>query len=283
MAENFKVACVQTNASNDIEENIAAVTALIRDAAEEGARLITTPECVTMMEDGRENVLAKALAEKDHPALPAFSDIARETGAWIVVGSLAIRPEDGGQGEAERIVNRSYLIDAKGEIAARYDKIHMFDVDIEGDRSYRESATYRPGEKAVLAKTPWGPLGMTICYDLRFPYLYRSLAQAGARYLTIPAAFTRTTGTAHWHVLLRARAIETGCFVFAPAQCGEHAGDRLTFGHSLIIAPWGEILAEGDEDVGVIIAEIDPRRGDAARAMVPSLRNGRDFTPPDKA
>jgi predicted amidohydrolase len=174
-------------------------------------------------------------------------------------------------------VNRSFLIDRKGDVAARYDKIHMFDVDLAGGESYRESSNYRSGELAVVADLPWGRLGMTVCYDLRFPALYRALAEAGASFLAIPSAFTKQTGEAHWHVLLRARAIENGCFVFAAAQGGKHENGRETYGHSLAIDPWGRILAEGGVEPGVLIADIDPAEVAVARAKVPSLRHGRRF------
>jgi predicted amidohydrolase len=187
---------------------------------------------------------------------------------------MAVRADDG------RMANRSLLFDPAGAIAGRYDKMHMFDVELAGGESYQESRSYRPGVLTELVRLPWGVLGMTICYDLRFPYLYRALAHAGADFLTIPSAFTRPTGAAHWHVLMRARAIETGCFVIAPAQCGTHAHNRKTYGHSLIVAPWGEVLADGGEDVGVSIAEIDTGRIAEARAQVPSLTHDREFPTP---
>ena len=192
-------------------------------------------------------------------------------GIYIHIGSLAIKLS------ADRAVNRSFLIDPKGEIAARYDKIHMFDVDLADGESYRESRNYRPGESAVLADLPWGRLGLTICYDLRFPALYRALAEAGATMLAIPSAFTKQTGEAHWHVLMRARAIENGCFVFAAAQGGKHENGRETYGHSLIVDPWGRIIAEGGTEPGVVMAEIDPAEVTNARARIPSLQHGRRF------
>jgi predicted amidohydrolase len=222
------------------------------------------------------DLLQAVVAEEHEPALAAFRGLARETGAWLLVGSLAIRLGP------ETLANRSFLLDDAGRIVARYDKIHMFDVDLPGGESYRESALYRPGARAVVADTPWGRLGMTVCYDLRFPYLYRTLAHAGAVMLTIPAAFTKFTGQAHWHVLLRARAIETGCFVVAPAQCGSFSGGRESYGHSLIVAPWGEVLADGGEAPGFVVAELDLDRVARARRMVPSLRHDRSFEPPPK-
>ncbi len=218
--------------------------------------------------------IAKATDEAANPALAAFRNLARETGAWILVGSLAIKVE------ASRLANRSFLLGPDGVIAARYDKIHMFDADLKNGESYRESALFRPGEDTVLAALPWGTLGMTVCYDLRFPHLYRALAQAGADFLSVPAAFTVPTGKAHWHVLQQARAIENGCFVFAPAQWGEHAEGRKTYGHSLIVDPWGEVLADAGEGIGFITAEIDPARVEEARRMVPALRHDRTIPAP---
>lgn len=270
----FKVACVQMTAGREIEPNIAAAAEAIRAARAAGADFILTPENATMVEPRRALILEKARPEDDHPAIPAFRALAAETGAWLLIGSLTIRLADG------RCANRSFLLDGTGRIAARYDKIHMFDVDLPGGERYRESATFRPGGEAVVAETPWGTVGLSICYDLRFPHLYRALAQAGARFLTVPAAFTRPTGRAHWHVLLRARAIETGCFVFAPAQCGTHAGDRRTYGHSLVVAPWGEVLADGGEEPGFLLAEIDTAKVAEARRMVPSLQHDRPFASP---
>ena len=241
MTRPFKVACVQLTAGREIGPNVQAASALIRQANAAGARFILTPENTGMIEPDRTQLLVKAKAEAEHPALPAFRALAAELGVWLLLGSLQVKLDQ------TTCANRSFLIDDKGQVAARYDKIHMFDVDLKGGESYRESKTFRPGERAVMAATPWGKVGLSVCYDLRFAYLYRALAQAGASFLTVPAAFTRPTGEAHWHVLLRARAIETGCFVFAPAQCGEHAEGRKTYGHSLIVSPWGEVLADGGE------------------------------------
>jgi predicted amidohydrolase len=258
MPQKFRVACIQVSATRDVAENIASVGKLIERARGDGADLICTPENVAMIEPNRALRFEKAAPEESHPALAAFREMAAKTGAWVLAGSFAVRT--GG----DKLANRSFL----------------FDVDLESGESYRESATFRSGDRAVLAGTPWGPLGMTVCYDLRFPHLYRALAQAGALYITIPSAFTRPTGRAHWHVLQRARAIETGCYVFAPAQCGEHAEGRKTYGHSLIVAPWGEVLADGGEAVGIVSAEIDPAKIDEARRMVPSLQHDRPFAAP---
>ena len=265
MSSGFTVGLVQTNSSDDVSANIAAASGFIRQAAGQGADFILTPENTTAITSGREATLATSLPEDAHPAIPAFAALAEELKIWLLIGSLSIKLEP------TKAANRSFLFDPQGRIAARYDKIHMFDVEIPDGQSYRESATFRPGEEAVTADLPWGKLGLSICYDMRFPYLYRSLAHAGASFLAVPAAFTEFTGRAHWHVLLRARAIETGCFVFAPAQCGTHVADRRTYGHSLVVAPWGEVLADAGEEPGVITAHIDPARVTEARRMVPAL------------
>jgi deaminated glutathione amidase len=226
----------------------------------------------------------KARDEANHPVLAALQAVARETGVWLLIGSLAvdISREPGIPRGERRLANRSYLIDASGAIVARYDKIHMFDVDLAGGESYRESNAFRPGGEVVLADTPWGVLGMTVCYDLRFPQLYRTLAQAGAEFLAIPSAFTVPTGKAHWHVLLRARAIENGCFVFAPAQWGEHAEGRHTYGHSLIVNPWGEVMADAGQGVDIVTERIEVARIAEARRMVPSLGHDRAFARPNR-
>jgi predicted amidohydrolase len=267
----FKAACIQVNATNDMDANIQAAAALACDARAAGAQLVLMPENVSMMEWGRKNIVAKAMPEDGHRALEAFRELARETRAWLHCGSLAVLLDD------NQVANRTYFLDPRGDVVAHYDKIHMFDVDLDNGESYRESSTFKPGGNAVMVGTPWGKLGLSICYDLRFPHLYRNLAKAGADFLAVPAAFTRTTGRAHWHVLLRARAIETGCFVFAPAQCGEHVGGRQTFGHALIVSPWGAVLADGGEQPGFIIAEIDPTEVVAARGKIPSLSHDRAY------
>ncbi|MGQ9369123.1 carbon-nitrogen hydrolase family protein [Azospirillum sp. ST 5-10] len=273
MAGVLKAACVQVNAGPEIAPNLTAAGELVRRARDAGADFIATPENVSMIVQGRRKVLDRVRAEGEHPAVPFFAELARETGAWLLAGSLGILLDDG-----ERVANRSYLFDATGAVAARYDKIHMFDVDLANGESYRESATFRPGDRAVVADSPWGGIGLSVCYDVRFPQLYRSLAKAGAGILTVPAAFTVPTGRAHWHVLLRARAIETGCFVVAPAQVGTHDQGRKTYGHSLIVSPWGEVLADaGGEEVGIVTAELDLARVAEARGMVPSLTHDRPF------
>ncbi len=274
MTGPFRLACIQVSAGNDLAENVAAASDLARAARADKADFIALPECVSMMALGRRNVLAKAEVEGDHPALAAFRALADELGVWLLAGTLTIRLD------GDRVANRCYLLDDGGRVAARYDKIHMFDVDLEGGESYRESSTYRPGAEAVLAETPWGLLGMTVCYDLRFPALYRELAQAGATLLGVPSAFTRPTGRPHWEVLLRARAIENGAYVFAPAQCGGHPQGRTTWGHSMIVDPWGEVLADGGEAPGIIVAEIDPAKALKARAAIPSLTHDRAYAAP---
>ena len=258
-------------------ENIAATSGLIREAAENGADLIMTPEMTSLMELGRTNLFAQIKPQDEDPALEAFRALAAELGRWLLVGSLAIRTSEA------RAANRSFLIAPDGSIAASYDKLHMFDVDLAGGESYRESASYAAGSEAVTADLPWGRLGLTVCYDLRFPQLYRSLAGQGACFLAIPSAFTRKTGEAHWHVLVRARAIENGCFVFAPAQGGTHENGRETYGHSLIVSPWGEILAEAATEPGVIYADVDPAAVDQARQRIPALRHDRAFSVRDTA
>ncbi len=262
---SFVAACIQVNASNDLAANIAAASDLTRKAVAQGAALVLMPENVSMMEWGRENVVAKALPEERHTALTAFQALAKELSIWLHCGSLSVLLPSG------KVANRTYVLDPSGKVAAQYDKIHMFDVDLGKGETYRESATFAAGNEMSSVDLPWGKLGLTICYDLRFPHLYRQLAQAGADFLTIPAAFTQITGEAHWHVLQRARAIETGCFVFAPAQTGTHAGGRKTYGHALIINPWGEVLADAGTEPGFITATIDPAEVAKARGRVPAI------------
>jgi predicted amidohydrolase len=284
MSLQFTAACIQFTAGPDPEPNSRQVADLVRRARDAGADLIMTPEASNLIASGRQR-REKARREADDPFLAGMRDLARETGAWLLLGSLVIDPtgEPGAEAGAERLANRSFLIDAAGAVVARYDKIHMFDIDLPGGESYRESNAYRPGSGTVVAETPWGRLGMTVCYDVRFPHLYRALAKAGADFLAVPSVFTVLTGRAHWHVLLRARAIENGCFVFAPAQWGEHAGGRKSYGHSLIVDPWGEVLSECGEETGIVTARIDPARIAEVRRMVPSLQHDRGFTPPEVA
>ena len=280
----FTAACIQFTAGPDPEPNLQTVSDLIRRARDVGATLIMTPEASNFIESGGRR-REKARREADDPFLNVMRSVAQETGAWLLIGSLVIDPtgEQAAAAGETRLANRSFVIDPDGKIVARYDKIHMFDIDLPDGESYRESNAYRPGGGTVVVETPWGRLGMSVCYDVRFPNLYRSLAQAGADFLTVPSVFTVPTGSAHWHVLLRARAIENGCFVFAPAQWGEHTAGRRSYGHSLIVDPWGEVLADGGEGVGIISARIDPAAIARARRMVPSLKHDRPFTQPELA
>jgi predicted amidohydrolase len=285
MSGVFTASCIQFTSARDYEPNIRVVSDLVRRARDGGADFVLAPENTGLTEPIGKLRREKARDEANHPVLTALREVAQETGVWLLIGSLAIdlSREPGTAGSERRLANRSYLVDPTGAVVARYDKIHMFDVDLAGGESYRESNAFRPGDRTMLVETPWGVLGMTVCYDLRFPLLYRSLAQAGADFLAIPSAFTVPTGKAHWHVLMRARAIENGCFVFAPAQWGEHAEGRRTYGHSLIVDPWGEVLADGGEGVGIVSARIEVAAIAKARRMVPSLQHDRPFTQPELA
>ena len=271
---HLRVACVQMRSGVEIAPNIAAASDLIRDAAGQGAQLVATPEMTNLLDIRPGKARPKIVPEADDQTLAAMRSLAAELGIWVLIGSIAVTLE----GE-DRLANRSVLIAPDGSVRARYDKIHMFDVEVGDGQSYRESRAYRPGERAVLAETEFGKLGMTICYDVRFPHLYRKLAQAGAGILTIPAAFTRVTGKAHWHVLVRARAIETSSFIIAPAQGGKHEDGRETFGHSLIVSPWGEVLTEkADDEPGVILADLDLDAVAIARRRIPSLGNDQSIS-----
>ena len=270
----FRAGLIQLRSSDDVEDNIRTTVELIREARSDGAQLILTPENTTLMAPDGGAKLERSFIEERDPSLPVFRQLAQELGIWLLIGSLAIKVS------GTKTANRSYLINMRGQVAARYDKIHLFDVDLPSGEKYRESNTVAGGNNAVIADSPWGKIGMTICYDVRFPQLYRKLAQAGAFALTVPSAFTETTGKAHWHTLLRARAIENGAFVLAPAQGGLHANGRHTYGHSLIVAPWGEIIAEGGTDPDIVIADIDTALVTDARARIPSLQHDRDFEGP---
>jgi predicted amidohydrolase len=270
-ASSFTVGLVQMRSGLDPVVNLDTAAKLITEAKAGGAEYVQTPEMTNIMELKRERLFAAIVAEEIDPSLAAFRELARKLAIYLHVGSLAIKLP------GERAANRSFLIDRAGEIIARYDKIHMFDVDLASGESYRESRNFRPGEIAVAADLPWGRLGLTICYDLRFPALYRALAESGSSMLAIPAAFTRQTGEAHWHILVRARAIENGSFVLAAAQGGLHENGRETYGHSLVVDPWGRILAEGGVEPGVVLAQIDPAAVATARGRVPSLQHGRRF------
>ncbi len=261
-------ACVQLNSQDEMSANLLAVKAGVHEAAARGAVFITLPENTFFMQAPGGTLPPPSPEE----GIAVCQSLARELGVWVLIGSVQARAPEG------KYWNRSVLINDRGQIVTHYDKIHRFDATLRNGEAYNESARIAGGEEAVLAPTPLGIVGMTICYDARFPHLYRTLAQAGATCFTVPAAFTYTTGTAHWHVLLRARAIENGCYVLAPAQCGQHPGKRRTYGHSMIIAPWGDIVAEASEDTpGVITATLDTDRVEEARTMIPSLKHDRVF------
>lgn len=270
-SSSFRAGLVQLCCGRDVTRNIADADELIRQAAAAGAHYIQTPENTALMELERERLFALTPPEERSQALATFVDTARELKIWLHIGSLAVALPEG------RLANRAYVIAPNGDITARYDKIHMFDVDLGNGESYRESANFQPGSEAVVAALPWGLLGLTICYDVRFPALHRALAHAGASFIAGPAAFTKITGQAHWHALLRARAIETETFILAAAQSGRHENGRETFGHSLIVAPWGEIIADAPDGPGIVTAEIDTTLIAAARARVPSLQHDRPF------
>ena len=276
----MRVALLQLTASDLPEDNLAAVRARMAEASDRGAELILTPEVTNCVSASRTHQTRVLTREAEDPTLAALRQDAGRLGVWLLIGSLALKTDD----PDGRFANRSFLIDAAGEIRARYDKIHMFDVDVSPEETYRESDGFRPGARAVLADSPWGGIGLTICYDLRFPQLYRRLAHAGARILTVPSAFSHVTGPAHWESLLRARAIETGCFLLAPAQTGTHPVQRgrarHTHGHSLVVGPWGEVLADGGTAPGLTIADLDLEAVDDARQRMPSLRHDRAFEGP---
>jgi predicted amidohydrolase len=270
----LKLACIQANTGNDLSANLATVTAMTREAAANGAKFVLTAEYSLMMDGSGRVMREQALPADGGAPLVQLRALAKELGIWLLIGSLTLRTDE------ERIANRSLLINDSGEIVATYDKIHMFDVTLPDGKVIRESSAYRPGNKAVTAETPWGKLGMTVCYDLRFPGLFRTLAQARAEIITVPSSFQRQTGKVHWHVLLQARAIENGCFIVAPAMCGDHAGNRQTFGHSLVVNPWGEVVADGGEAPGIAYAEIDLARVAKVRGMIPSLTHDRGYEKP---
>ncbi|WP_122523054.1 carbon-nitrogen hydrolase family protein [Pannonibacter phragmitetus] len=269
----FTAACVQLRSSRDVAANSAAAEALIREAAAAGADYVQTPEMTNLLERSREELMAKIRVEEEDPSLAGFRALAAELDIWLHIGSLAILLEPG------KAANRGFLIGPDGSLKARYDKIHMFDVDLPNGESWRESATYRPGCESLVADLPFARLGMAVCYDVRFPALFRAQARAGAEVLTMPAAFTRQTGEAHWHVLQRARAIENGAFVISSAQGGKHEDGRETYGHSLIVNPWGAVIAELDHDEpGFVTARIDTEETQKARQRIPAIANERDFT-----
>ncbi len=265
----IRAALVQMRSGRDMARNLADATAMIREARAQAADFVLTPEMTNIIEPDRPRLMARARPEAEDESLRHFTALAKELGIWLNIGSLALK------GSGGRLVNRSLLLSPNGEIAARYDKIHLFDVDLPTGEALRESQAYEGGSEAVLARTALGPIGLTICYDIRFPGLYRALAKAGATLFTVPSAFTVPTGEAHWHVLLRARAIETGSFVLAAAQGGRHESGRETYGHSLAVSPWGEVLAEAGTDACVKLLDIDLAEALRARARIPALRHDR--------
>jgi len=273
MTTSMHIALIQTTCGRDPDSNFRDIAPQVEHAAFQGANFVMLPETAGFMEPDPVRLHATAQPEAETKAIKAYCDLAAKHGLWILIGSLIVRSEMPG-----KLANRSFLIDSTGHIKAKYDKIHLFDVTLESGESYRESANYRHGEHLCCAETPWGKLGMTVCYDLRFPDQYRALAKQGAVFLSVPSAFTRSTGQAHWHTLLRARAIENGCFVFAPAQCGEHEGGRRTYGHSLIVDPWGDVIGDGGEGPGVTMAEINLGRLESVRTQVPSLHHDQPYT-----
>lgn len=274
MSAALRVALAQITAGPDPAGNAERNAALVLEAARGGADFVMFPEVCNMIEPDRARLRQKVRPEAEDETLARLTAAAQEAGIWVLVGSVVVTAED----TPGKLANRSVLIDAQGDVRGRYDKMHLFDVDVGAADTYRESDTYRLGSGTTLAETPWGLLGMTVCYDLRFPHLYRDLARAGAVMLTIPSAFTRPTGEAHWHVLLRARAIECGAFVFAPAQTGDHAGGRKTYGHGLAVGPWGEVLADGGTAPGITYVEIDTAEAAEARSRIPALRHDRPYS-----
>ena len=270
-AKKFKAALIQMTTSRSVEKNVLDATTMIRDAARQGAVYVQTPEVTTLMEMDKAKLFVDTRPEEDNPSIAHFRALARELKIWLHIGSMgvAVAPD--------KLANRALLIDPKGSLVARYDKIHMFDVTLPGGENYRESKNYRPGTARGPRRSAVGRLGITICYDLRFPHLYRTLAKSGAELLAIPSAFTVKTGKAHWHTLMRARAIENGCWVLAAAQTGKHECGRETYGHSIVVAPWGEIVAEAGVEPTVLFADIDMAAVTAARAQVPSLTHDRPY------
>lgn len=271
MTEQMRAGCIQTCATPDSEVNLANAAAAIREVSAKGGDLALLPEAFDCLVPTVAEMRAYAPAEADHPAVLMLDGLARELGLWILAGSISVRTEAG------QLANRSILFAPTG-IAARYDKIHLFDVDLPDGGSMRESDFYSRGDRAVVASTPWGGLGLSICYDLRFPQLHRALAMHGASIIAIPAAFSSVTGPLHWEPLLRARAIETGCFVLAPAQCGLHYGERRSHGRSMIIDPWGRILEVAGGEPAILMADLDLRQVAQFRSAIPSLANGQPFT-----
>ena len=276
----MKIAVVQMTSARDPAVNLPLIEQRVRDAAKAGARLIGLPETCMFMEKGHQAMRARLTAEADNRELAHLCAVAAELSVWLLVGSMVLA-DDASDESSDKAVNRSLVINPQGEVVARYDKIHLFDVRLENGETHRESQNYQAGEAAVLTALDDFQLGLSICYDVRFPNLHRSLAAAGATIILNPAAFTQKTGEAHWHTLLTARAIETTCFVAAAAQTGHHDDGRDTYGHSIAIAPWGDVIADGGMDVGIVRVDLDLDKVSAARNMVPSLNNGREFSLPN--
>lgn len=270
----FHAALIQITAGPDPLENADHNEALVSEAAEAGADFIMLPEVCNMIEPDRTALRSKVQSEENDETINRLREAASRLNVWVLVGSAVVAP-DGPEG---KLANRSLLIDATGNICGRYDKMHLFDVNVGTEDVYRESDTYRGGDKLELVDTPWGKLGMTVCYDLRFPHLYRDYAKAGAVMLTIPSAFTRPTGEAHWHVLLRARAIECGAFVFAPAQTGDHPGGRKTYGHGLVVDPWGHVTVDQGDQPGIAYVDIDTSLAAQVRSRIPALTHDREYS-----
>lgn len=276
----MRTALLQLSSGDDPAANLAMTRALLREAAGQGAGFVLTPEVTNCVSGSRSHQNDVLQSEAEDQTLIGLRAEAQALGVWLLIGSLALKTGD----PDGRFANRSFLIDPAGDIVARYDKIHMFDVDVSAAETYRESAGFRPGDQAVVARTPFATLGLTVCYDVRFAHLHRALAKAGAQVLTVPAAFSPVTGEAHWETLLRARAIETGCYVLAPAQCGTHPTTtdsiRRTHGHSLVVAPWGEVLADGGTDPGITIVDLDLAEVSKARGRIAALTHDRHFKGP---
>jgi predicted amidohydrolase len=272
MTMRFTAACIQMTATPDLHHDLAVLERMIRDAARQGASFVATPEYCAGLDTRAGKMFPVAHGEDQHPALPVLRQLAKDLGIWLLIGSLGVKSPDG------RIFNRSFMLSPDGLITARYDKIHLFDIDLGDGSSYHESATIAPGDTGVIAACAGGTVGLSICYDIRFPNLYRAYAQAGAEMLAAPAAFTKVTGEAHWHVLQRARAIENGAYVISPGQCGTLAGGAACFGHSLIVDPWGVVLADGGDEPGIVLAEIDLSKVADTRRRIPSLSHDRPFT-----
>jgi deaminated glutathione amidase len=271
-ASAFRVGLVQMCSGCDIDRNLRDASWFIREAHAGGAQFIATPEMTNILDVNRERVCASVNRERDDRAPKFFGELAQELGIHLLIGSMALKSPKG------KLLNRSLLFNPQGRVAGRYDKIHMFDVELSDGETFRESRSYQAGDRAVVAELPWAKLGMTICYDLRFAKLYRSLAKAGAYFMSVPSAFTQVTGQAHWHVLLQARAIENAAFIAAPAQSGRHECGRHSYGHSLVVDPWGRVIGEGEEKQGITMAMIDPSSAERARHRIPTFSHDRSLT-----